>query len=363
MAVTLVRSSAASGKSHSASSGLPTLPFARHRVRVSDTLSVTVYDSGEHTARGVALEPPLLVVHSVNAAASAFEMQPVVVRQAVTRRVVALDLPGFGASDKHAIRYTPQLMREAIVAVLDWMGLEPADIMALSLACEFAAEATLARPRQVRTLTLISPTGMEGRRHGGGRSHSPLLRRLLHGTVVGKLLYRVLTHRVPMNAFLARVWGTPAYDRRLLAQGLICAGQPGARHAPLDFVAGALFTPQIIERYRLLPVPVWVCHGTRGQCTDYDACPAQTGAANDNGKSRSQRKSKGKAYAVVRTPFESGAMPHFEKADAFDTAYRAFLAGATGRRQADSGLLRARVRATAGLSLPQGDDLLPRAAA
>jgi pimeloyl-ACP methyl ester carboxylesterase len=276
--------------------------------------------------------PPLLLVHSVNAAASAIEMLPVFERQARRRPVLALELPGFGAADRPDVHYSPQMMQEAIAAAIDWIGVHvapvPIDVMALSLSCEFATEVALRQPHTVRTLALVSPTGMEQQRlderYEGGRTRGvQALRVLLRRAAIGQALYSALTSRLSMRWFLSRTWGTSEFDPRLLEHGRRCAQAPGARHAPLDFVAGALFTRGIIERYRRLPVPVWVAHGRHGSFDDYDACPERTG----DGLSLA-------SHRVVRTVFDTGAMPHFQQADAFDAAYENFLAGVAQRGNA-----------------------------
>jgi pimeloyl-ACP methyl ester carboxylesterase len=211
-------------------------------------------------------------------------------------------------------------MQQAVVTVIDALragGASQVDLLALSLGCEFAAEAVLQRPGAVRTLALVSPTGMERRRTAerldGGTREVAWLHALLRRTPVGGWLYRLLTRPGSVRWFLARTWGRGEADARLLAHALRCAAQPGARFAPLDFVAGALFTRGVIERYRALPVPLWVAHGNRGSFTDFGACPLRTGS--DAGPSQS----------VERTVFDTGAMPHCERPDSFQAAYQRFL--------------------------------------
>ncbi len=294
-------------------------------------LQVAVYDSGSPGLMAAG-SVPLLLVHSVNACASAFEMEPVMLRQSRHRRVVALDLPGFGASDRPERDYTPLQMSAAILAVISAIGAPQVDLLALSLGCEFATQAALAQPARVRSLTLVSPTGMEDRRVGErfaqGRTRCrPWVRRLLRQPSVGPGLYQLLTWRPVMQAFLARSWGTRERDPRLLTHGLRCASQPGARHAPLDFVAGALFTRGIIERYRALPLPVWVAQGSQGAFTDFGACPDSTGTAAGGGTWRLQRRI-----------FDSGAMPHFEMPDDFDAALCRFMDGLPMPRPVPQGI-------------------------
>ena len=60
---------------------------------------------------------PLLLLHSINAAASAYEMKPLFEHYSRERPVYALDFPGYGLSDRSARDYTPRLMTDAIHAL------------------------------------------------------------------------------------------------------------------------------------------------------------------------------------------------------------------------------------------------------
>jgi pimeloyl-ACP methyl ester carboxylesterase len=312
-----------------ANNAAASLPGERHELLIPGGLSTVLYQSAPIPgfAQAAADATPLLLVHSVNAAASAFEMEPLYVRQALRRPVFALDLPGFAAADKPDMLYTPVLMRDAIAAAMDWIAQHvtamPIDIVALSLACEFATEAVLQqqKPPSVRSLALVSPSGMEGRRaeekyEAGRTRQSKLALKMLRSTAFGRRLYRLLTTRASMRWFLSRTWGTKHFDRRLLEHSRACAALPGAEHLPLQFVCGGLFTRGIIERYRALPIPVWVAHGHRGSFTDFRACPVRTGVGTTAA-----------SQPVERTVFDAGAMPHFELPDAFDKAYQRFLLG------------------------------------
>src|SRR5690242_12695065 len=62
---------------------------------------------------------PLLLVHSVNAAASAYEVRPLFEHYRSERTVYALELPGFGHSQRGKRDYTPRMMTDAILALVD----------------------------------------------------------------------------------------------------------------------------------------------------------------------------------------------------------------------------------------------------
>lgn len=275
---------------------------------------------------------PLLLVHSVNAAASAAEWRPFAVRQAARRPVVALDLPGFGDSQRGDLPYTPPLMAQAVLGALSWMreqrfaldsrGEPVADVVALSLGCEFAAMAVAEQPRWVRTLAFVSPTGLEGKHaherlepagdgQGAYRSREQRwLKALLRQPWIGQPLFDALTSRASMRWFLGRTFGSKDIDETLFEHSHASARAPGARFAPLAFVAGSLFTRGVARLYEQLPVPLWVAHGTRGSFADFDAFSASARRARS---------------AWQREMFASGAMPQFQQLDGFRGAYERFL--------------------------------------
>ena len=61
---------------------------------------------------------PLLLVHSVNAAASAAEVRPLHKHYRASRTVFSIDLPGYGFSERSDRPYTPRLMTDALHAIV-----------------------------------------------------------------------------------------------------------------------------------------------------------------------------------------------------------------------------------------------------
>lgn len=269
--------------------------------------------------------PPLLLVHSVNAAASAAEVRPVYDHARSTRPVYALDLPGYGFSDRSDRAYTPRLMTDALHAMVAQMqarhGGQAVDVMGLSLSCEFVARAAVERPASLRRLALVSPTGFMGRRVRRGPPGSVVgaswIGTLLRGpgkgpgqgSGWGRPLFRGLVRPGVVRYFLKRTWGSAAIDETLWAYCVASAAQPGAEHAPLCFLAAAMFSADINDVYDRVEQPVWVSHGTRGDFTDYRGLAAMQGHAN------------------WRTEvFEAGALLYFEHPQRFSAALDAFLA-------------------------------------
>jgi pimeloyl-ACP methyl ester carboxylesterase len=102
---------------------------------------------------------PLVLLHSINAAPSAMEIRPLFEHYRDKRPVMAPDLPGFGLSDRPAASYSAvQYARWIAEWLKDFKS--PPDVVALSLTGEFVARAILEQGTRIRSLTLISPTGM-----------------------------------------------------------------------------------------------------------------------------------------------------------------------------------------------------------
>ncbi len=203
--------------------------------------------------------PPLVLLHSVNAAPSAFEMKPLYDHYRKTRRVYVPELPGFGFSDRSDRQYSPELYANAIVAFLTNVVQAPADVVAFSLSSEFAARAALSASERFLSLALLSPTGFSARKlpsGGVGRA----MHRVFTLPGLGQGLYELLTKRPSIRYFLRRSYvGEP--PEALVDYAYATSHQPGARHAPYYFLAGQLFTRQATETlYAKLQLPVLVLY-------------------------------------------------------------------------------------------------------
>src|SRR5919197_2508901 len=133
---------------------------------------VTVYEAGEPS------NPPLLLLHGHNAAASAAEMREPFARFADRFHVYAPDLPGYGLSDRPDIEYNPQVYIEFIEDILREVVQQPATVIASSLTTAYAIEAARANPEWVTALVLVCPTGLRRllEQSAGGRAVEQLLR-------------------------------------------------------------------------------------------------------------------------------------------------------------------------------------------
>jgi pimeloyl-ACP methyl ester carboxylesterase len=259
---------------------------------------------------------PLLLVHSINAAGSAYEMKPVYDHFRSQRAVYAIDLPGFGFSDRSDRPYDPRMMTDAVHAMAERIrsehGDKPIDAIALSLGTEFLARAAAERPEQYRTLSLISPTGMDSRGPyvdaPGTTRGMPWLYAFFRNPIWSKSFFKLLSSRMSIRFFLKKTYGREEIDEGLLDYDYLTTHQPGARHAPYRFVSGYLFSKDITRIYRSLAMPVFVAHGVRGDFVDYSGL--KEFAARPN-------------WTIER--MQTGALPHFEMRQDFMRRYETFL--------------------------------------
>ncbi|MCJ2123093.1 alpha/beta fold hydrolase [Methylobacterium sp. J-077] len=289
----------------------PALPGRLEKLATERAGTVVLYGSNDR--EGV----PLLLIHSINAAANAYEIRPLYQHYRRSRPVYALDLPGFGFSERSRRRYTPRLMVEAIGAAVAEIRSRhrgaAIDAMALSLSCSYLARAALERPDDYRSLGLISPTGFDARLSGDGPPDGhrgrDTVRNLLDRPPFGRPLFDALASRPSMRFFLQKTFGSRDIDEGLFAYDYASAHQPGAEHAPYCFISGHLFPTDTTRLYEELRLPVWMVHGRRGDFVDYRLAPRVVGRPN---------------WRVVSLP--TGAFPHFERLDDVTAEYDAFLA-------------------------------------
>src|SRR5205823_13755794 len=105
---------------------------------------------------------PVIFIHGLGASLYAWRknLAPVM---AAGFRVVALDLRGFGSSDKPAHGYTNAAYARLVVALMDSLHLPDAVLVGHSMGGEIAAEVAIAFPTRVRGLVLIDAVGLGSR--------------------------------------------------------------------------------------------------------------------------------------------------------------------------------------------------------
>lgn len=301
----------------------PSLPHVlsgeRHEIHDPQAGLVSYYADGPSAAddkpAGDA-STPLLLIHSINAAPSAHEVKPLYDAYKKTRPTYAIDLPGYGHSERSERPYNQALMISAIHAVVAKIRAlhpgRPIDALSVSLSGEFLAKAAVERPDTLRSLALVSPTGFAKitKTHGPAEADlgKPGVYRFISRPAVGENLYKLLTSRPSVRFFLKKTFGRKQIDEEQFENACRLSRTPNAHRAPLYFIAGFLFSADIRTIFRQLQQPVWLSHGVRGDFVDFTRTEGITEQSNWR-----------------TTVFQTGAMPYFEVPVEFVRAYDDFL--------------------------------------
>jgi pimeloyl-ACP methyl ester carboxylesterase len=256
------------------------------------------------------------LVHTIHAAASAAEVRPIFESLSQHRTVYAIDLPGYGFSERSDRLYTPRLMTDAIHDLVRHIqavhGSQAIDALAVSLSCEFLARAATEQPQHFQSVSLVSPTGLTGlklRQAAEGKTYGlNWLLAVLKGPGWGLSIFNLLTRPKVIRYFLKKTWGSPDIDEEMYRYAVWTTRQPGAQHAPLCFLSAQLFSSDITNIYDRLTQKVWMSHGTRGDFVDYRGKQRYAHAAN-----------------WCFTVYESGALPYFEKPEQFSAELLQFI--------------------------------------
>jgi pimeloyl-ACP methyl ester carboxylesterase len=100
---------------------------------------------------------PVICIHGLGGTKGSF--LPTVAALADEYRVIALDLPGFGDSDKPiAAPYDAGYFADAVIAFMDELGIEKAHVIGNSMGGRVALELGFEHPDRVRKLALLAPS-------------------------------------------------------------------------------------------------------------------------------------------------------------------------------------------------------------
>lgn len=133
---------------------------------------------------GAAHHPPVLLVHGIGR--SLEDWDPQYERLAADHRVIAVDVPGFGFSDRPDGPITLSTFAKGVLGAVDVLGeTRPLHVIGNSLGGAIAMQILANRPERVASLALIDPAGFG--------SEVTMLLRILAMPVIGPLSTRRTT--------------------------------------------------------------------------------------------------------------------------------------------------------------------------
>ncbi|QCS43273.1 alpha/beta fold hydrolase [Natrinema versiforme] len=185
-----------------------------------------------YTVAGDPNDPDMLLLHGIYAGSSSHEFEPIVEQLAEDYHVYAVDLPGFGRSERPPLVYSATLYAEFVRDFAADVTDEPI-VVASSLSGTFAVDA--ADETDFERLVLICPTDETG-------DERPWLRTLMRTPIVGTTLYNLLASKPSIRYFYDRdgYYDSDRIDADEVQYAWTSAHQPGARYATASFAAGTL---------------------------------------------------------------------------------------------------------------------------
>lgn len=170
--------------------------------------------------------PPLVLVHGLLVTHHAFRavLEPL----AADRRVIALDLPGCGESDRpppdEADGYALEWLGARVDEALGALGVDRCDVLAHSFGGAVAVELALAVPALVRRLVLVDAVVFP--------MELPVQGKLALVPRLGPMVWKQLFRRTELRRHLARVLSTPELlDERAVDVYWDRLGREGGREA------------------------------------------------------------------------------------------------------------------------------------
>src|SRR5919204_2913042 len=252
---------------------------------------------------------PLLLIHSIHAAASSFEWRSNVDALAESHTVYTIDLLGFGCSDRPDVRYSARLYLHLIDDFARYVVGAPCTLIASSLSAAHAAVLAARDPGRYPALVLICPTGLS-RLHEPAGAGGDVTRLVVDAPVVGTALFNALVSRPSLRRFLERAYA----DDSLVTEELIdvyyaTSHQPGARFAPAALLSQYL-NVDVRGAMRRLTQPLLLVWGEQAEEVPVEDV-------------RGFRALKPDLELAIFDP--SGSLPHDERAGEFNRLVAEFV--------------------------------------
>jgi len=186
--------------------------------------------------------PPLLLVHNPNAGASAWEWRKVFPELANNFTVYALDLLGFGLSEKPNVPYSGGMYAELVHDFLEDVVGQRASAIGSGLGASYLVNIAVRRPEMLDRLVIVNPTGTTSMLSAPARG---ITHGVLDAPILGTSIYNsIVSMRGIEQELNLHVYYDPTFVTPDMVQYLyVAAHQRGSRHAAAAFISGRLDLP------------------------------------------------------------------------------------------------------------------------
>jgi len=255
------------------------------------------------------LGDPIVLVHNVYPGADHREFEHNVAALAQHFTVYAIDLLGFGRSDRPALRYTAALY----VSLLDDFARrvvgQPAALVANSLSAAYAITLAARDAARFPALVLVAPTGLT-RLDAPRRGRRTLVGDVVATPLLGHTAWNALVARPSLQGVLRALYADKSrVTTELVEASWQTAHQRGARHALASFI-GHLLDLDVREPFRRLTQPTLILWGEQAAAAPVDEIRPFMAARRD-------------FQYVIFDP--AGDLPHDERPDEFTRLVTEFL--------------------------------------
>ncbi len=165
-------------------------------------------------------------------------------------RVIALDLPGYGYSDKPSIDYTPEFFSKLVFDFLDSIGIRKTNMIGTSLGGQIVAECAITQNKMIEKIVLVAPAGVMKSSTPTLDAYSMAALYPSHDTV--KTAYEMMT-------------GSKKVTIEAIEEFIKRMTQPNAKMAFMSTILALKNAPPITDRLSNIVVPtllIWGKHDT-----------------------------------------------------------------------------------------------------
>jgi pimeloyl-ACP methyl ester carboxylesterase len=205
--------------------------------------------------------PPLVLLHSLGPGYDSEQWRDTGTLIARHRRVYALDLVGWGRSDKPPLRYDGELYIQLLRDFLEHVVREPATLVGAGLGASYAIQVAADAPEIVDALGLVSPVGLDTSGDDPDLTDA-LTNRVLRLPLVGTTTLNLLTSRTAIAHHLrSEVYALPdRVDAARIEHHYRSSHQPGSHFALAALLSGYL-NHGIESSVTRLDLPIWLAWG------------------------------------------------------------------------------------------------------
>lgn len=210
---------------------------------------------------------PLLLLHDLTAGSSSYEFTKIIDELSAKHEVYAVDLLGYGLSDKPNITYTSYLYVQSIIDFIKNVIGKKTSILATGDSASVAIMTAHNDGEVVDKIALINPQSLN-KLNLIPNKQSKLLKLLIDMPIIGTFVYNMLTTKEAFHKVFAERY---FYNPGMISEGLLEAYRESSHHpdcnAKYTFASymGRYMNTNIIHALKQIDHSIYLIYGTEKQ--------------------------------------------------------------------------------------------------